>query len=64
MKAVDMRKLTDEELKARVHEARDHLFNLRIKHATGQLENTASLKTTRGELARALTVQREGARAQ
>ncbi len=59
MKAVDMRKLTDEELKARVHEARDHLFNLRIKHATGQLENSASVHAARRDLARALGLQSE-----
>ena len=64
MKVEDLRQLTTDELNARIRHLREELFGAGIKHATGQLENTASLKTTRGELARALTVQREGARAQ
>ena len=59
MKSADLRNLTDEELAARVKEARDHLFNLRIKHTTGQLEDTATVRTARRDLARALTVSRE-----
>ena len=59
MKASDLRALTDDELNARVREARDHLFNLRVKHTTGQLEDAASLRAARRELARALTVSRE-----
>jgi large subunit ribosomal protein L29 len=62
MKAADVRKLTDEELEARVHEARDHLFNLKIKHATGQLENSASVRAARRDLARALSVSAERGR--
>ncbi len=62
MKAADVRKLTDDELEVRVHEARDHLFNLKIKHATGQLENSASVKAARRDLARALSVSAERGR--
>jgi large subunit ribosomal protein L29 len=56
---VDLRKLTDEELAARIGDLRDTLFNMKVKHATGQLENGAALRTTRRDLARALTVQGE-----
>ncbi len=56
MNAADLRKLTLDELEARVVELRDTAFNMRIKHATGQLENAASLRTMRRDLARALTV--------
>ena len=59
MKADQVRQLTDEELGARVRELRNQVFNLRIKHRTGQLESVASLGLTRRDLARALTVQRE-----
>ena len=63
MKSQDLRALTDEELQARLGEARDHLFNLRVKHTTGQLEDSASLRAARRDLARALTVSRERSRA-
>ncbi len=59
MKAADLRKLAADELDARVRELRDGLFNLRIKHATGQLAQGASLRKARRDLARTLTVQRE-----
>jgi large subunit ribosomal protein L29 len=51
--------LTVDELAARVAEERKRLFDLRIKKATGQLENSASLRAARRDLARALTVQVE-----
>jgi large subunit ribosomal protein L29 len=59
MKPQDLRKLQADELDARIRELRDSLFNLRVKHATGQIENTASLRSTRRDLARAMTVRLE-----
>jgi large subunit ribosomal protein L29 len=59
MKAQELRKLTADELVARVAEERKRLFDLRIKKATGQLENSASVRAARRDLARALTVERE-----
>lgn len=59
MKAGDLRKLSDAELDDRVREMRDKLFDLRIKHATQQLEKSAGLREARRDLARALTVQGE-----
>jgi len=64
MKPEKLRQLTPEELEARVRELRNQLFNLRIKHSTGQLENAANLPVTRRDLARALTVQNEKERAE
>jgi large subunit ribosomal protein L29 len=63
MKPADLRQLTAEELAARIRQLRDQLFSLRIKYSTGQLGNTASLRATRRDLARALTVQSERGRA-
>ena len=34
-------------------------FNLRFRHATGELENTAGLGASRRDLARLITVARE-----
>jgi large subunit ribosomal protein L29 len=59
MTAAELRKLTADELVSRVADARAKLFDLRIKKATGQLENSASLRSARRDLARALTVARE-----
>ena len=61
MKPEDLRQLTVDELNARIRQLREELFGNGIKQATGQLENTAGLRTTRRDLARALTVQREKA---
>jgi large subunit ribosomal protein L29 len=59
MKASDLRTLTPEELTAKVRDLRQAHFNRRLKKQTGQLENTATLRTSRREVARALTVSRE-----
>jgi large subunit ribosomal protein L29 len=64
MKSAELRRLQDDELSARVLELRDALFNLKIKHATGQLEDSASVPRARRDLARALTVEAERSRAQ
>ncbi len=63
MKPAELRQLQDDELEARLDEFRNNLFNLRIKHATGQLEDSASVRVARRELARALTISSERGRA-
>ncbi len=62
MKATDMRQLSPEELDLRLRELRNGLFDAKIKHATGQLANSAKLRNTRRDLARALTVLGERGR--
>ncbi|HEX6700431.1 MAG TPA: 50S ribosomal protein L29 [Gaiellaceae bacterium] len=59
MKAKELRDLSDEELEGRLHDARQELFNLRFQSATGALENSARLRTTKREIARILTVRHE-----
>jgi large subunit ribosomal protein L29 len=56
VKASELRELELEELVQKVREARDEFFNVRVKHATGQLEDTAKLKWLRRDVARAETV--------
>lgn len=51
--------LTTEQLRSREQELKDQLFNLRFQLATGQLENTASLKAVRKNIARVKTVLRQ-----
>jgi len=64
MKASELRKLSVEELGAKARELRDEILNARIRHATGQLEDTARLGRVRRDLARAETVLREKREAQ
>ena len=51
--------LTTEKLLDREKELKEQLFNLRFQLATGQLENTASLKQVRKDIARVKTVLRK-----
>ena len=51
--------VTTEQLLNREKELKEQLFNLRFQLATGQLENTASLKTVRKNIARVKTVLRQ-----
>ncbi len=59
MKASEIRELSEEELVAKADEIRGELFNLKVKHATGQLEDTARLAHLRRDVARLETVARE-----
>ncbi|MBC7220253.1 50S ribosomal protein L29 [Candidatus Bipolaricaulota bacterium] len=59
MKARELRELSDDELRARVAEAKKKLFTLRFQLASGRLTNTAELAKTKREIARALTVIEE-----
>ena len=59
MKAADLRELSGDELQQKAKEQREQLFNANVKHATGQLENTAQLVTLRRDVARVETVLAE-----
>ncbi|MGA9102218.1 50S ribosomal protein L29 [Aeromicrobium sp.] len=57
--AAELRALNAEDLEEKLKEAKEELFNLRFQNATGQLDNSARLKTVRREIARIYTVMRE-----
>jgi large subunit ribosomal protein L29 len=59
MQAKEMRDMPDDELTEQIATLRKDLFGLRFANATGELEDTAGLRRTRRDLARALTVARE-----
>lgn len=59
MKANEIRDLTTSEIEENVKELKEELFNLRFQLATGQLENTARIKTVRKTIARMKTTIRE-----
>jgi len=58
MKASEAHNLKDDELVAKLIDAKQESFNLRFKHATGELENTARLGQAKRDIARLLTVAR------
>jgi large subunit ribosomal protein L29 len=57
--AKEVHDMTDDVLVEHIRTTRQELFGLRFRHATGELENTASVGATKRDLARALTVARE-----
>jgi len=59
MKSSDLRDLNDKMLRDHIATQRRELFGLRLQHATGELENTAGLRTAKRALARALTIARQ-----
>lgn len=59
MKASELKDLSPEELRAKSQELRKELFSAKVKHATGQLENTAKLGLLRRDVARVETVLRQ-----
>ena len=59
MKASEVHNLKDDELVEALKEARREAFNLRLRNATGELENTSRLNLSRRDVARLLTVARQ-----
>jgi large subunit ribosomal protein L29 len=59
---MDMKSLREKsvsELHGVLEELRKEQFNLRMQHATGQLQNTAQLRKVRRSIARVKTLIRE-----
>ena len=59
MKAQSLRDMTRDELRSRIDELYQELFNLRFQLATRQLENTERIGQVRRDIARARTVLHE-----
>ncbi|HCT4718416.1 TPA: 50S ribosomal protein L29 [Staphylococcus aureus] len=59
MKAKEIRDLTTSEIEEQIKSSKEELFNLRFQLATGQLEETARIRTVRKTIARLKTVARE-----
>ncbi len=55
MKPAEIREMTLEEMKAKREELTRDLFNLRMRHATNQLENPLKLRTLKKDIARVNT---------
>jgi len=58
MKARELQELTNEELLKKKKDYKEEIFNLRFRHSTGQLENTARMKLIKKDIARIETILR------
>ena len=59
VKAKAMRDMSPDEIRTRLQELREELFNLRFRNAMKQLDNPLKIREGRREMARLLTVLRE-----
>ena len=55
-KTKDLRAMSIDELEAKLVECKKEQFNLRVQQSTGQLQNTAVLKSVRKEVAKINTL--------
>jgi len=62
MKAVELRDLDVETLRAKTQEIDDQLFRMRIQKSMGQLEAPGKMRVVRRERARILTILKEKAK--
>jgi large subunit ribosomal protein L29 len=54
-----MREMSAEDIRERLRELREELFNMRFRNAMKQLDNPLKIRESRREMARLLTVLRE-----
>ena len=59
MKASEIHNLKNAELVSRLRDAKQDAFNLRFRHATGELENSSRIGHSRRDVARLLTIAKE-----
>ena len=59
MKATEIRKMSAAELEAKLGDLKKDLFQLRLQHATNQLENPIRIAEVKRDIARVKTLIRE-----
>ena len=59
MKANEVRKLSSADLEKKLTELKKDLFQLRLQHATNQLDNPVKIRETKHDIARIKTVLAE-----
>jgi large subunit ribosomal protein L29 len=59
MKTSEIRKMTSEEINAKIKETKEELWNLRFASSTGQVEKPHRIKELRHDVARMKTVLNE-----
>jgi large subunit ribosomal protein L29 len=61
MRQTEIRSLSPDELAQKENDLREEIFRLRVRGATGQIENKMRARLARRELARVLTIKQERA---
>jgi len=64
MKAKDLRKMSQEDLRKKEKDLREDYFKLKFQHGIRRLENPARLAQIRKDIARVQTIMNEAAQAQ
>ena len=59
MKIKEVREMSAEQLNTKLLELKKDLFNLRLQHATNQLDNPGKIADVKHDIARVKTVLRE-----
>ena len=59
MKTKELRNLQTKELETKLGDLKEELFNLRFRHATGQLENPMRIREVKKTYARIMTILTE-----
>jgi large subunit ribosomal protein L29 len=59
MKASEIRDMTADEMRRKLTDLKQELFNLRFQLEVGQLENKARIRQTKQDIARLMTVIRD-----
>ncbi len=59
MKVKEIREMTTEDIKKKIMDAKEELFNLRFSASLGNLEKPSRIKELRHDVARCKTVLRE-----
>ena len=59
MKATEIRELSAEELAVKLTDLKKDLFNLRLQHATNQLDTPTRIAEVKRDIARVNTILRE-----
>ncbi len=59
MKAIEVRKMSGDELETKLADLKKDLFFLRMQHATNQLDNPMKIAQVKKDIARVKTILRE-----
>ena len=59
MKATEIRKMSAAELESKLGDLKQDLFQLRLQHATNQLDNPVKIAEVKRDIARVKTIIRE-----
>jgi len=59
MKSSEINEMSPEEMRLKISDLKEELFNLRFQHEIGQLENPQKMKQIKRDIARIYTIRRE-----